>query len=238
MSSERRLRIMQMLGTAGADHKTRRLCDVSAEVTAMSGAGIMLMSEAGPRGSICTTNEASAVLETLQYDLGEGPCVDAYVQGRTVLEPDLVEPQEVRWPAFRGPAIDAGARAVFGFPMQVGGVRLGALNLHRTAPGPLTDDQYNDALLVADVAAHAVIAMQADAPPGAVAPELEEAADFQYVVHQASGMVAAQLNVGVGVALARLRAYAFSHDRPLAAVAADIVNRRLRFGDGRDSSDD
>jgi hypothetical protein len=59
--------------------------------------------------------------------------------------------------------------------------------------------------------------------------ELEAGADFQYVVHQASGMIAVQLGVGVGEALVRLRAYAFANDRRLTEVAADVVGRRLRF---------
>lgn len=237
MWGERRVRIMQLLETRAPEHSTRRLCEVSAEVTAMSGAGIMLMTEDGPQGSICTTNELSETIENLQYELGEGPCLDAYLEGRTVLEPDLVGPEELRWPAFRLAAIDAGARAVFGFPMQVGGVRVGALNLHRTAAGPLTDDQYADALVVADVAAHALLGMQADAPPDAVAAELEMNASFHYVVHQATGMVAAQLDVPVSTAFARLRAYAFADGRPLAAVAGDIVDRKLRLRDGKDTSD-
>jgi hypothetical protein len=61
-------------------------------------------------------------------------------------------------------------------------------------------------------------------------------ANFQYVVHQASGMVAVQLDVSVGQALIRLKAYAFGNGRPLAEVAEDVVARKLRFeARGRDS---
>src|SRR5882724_3043815 len=121
-----------------AEPETKRLCEVCAAVTGMSGAGIMLMSDDVPRGSICTTNEVSALIEQLQYDLGEGPCVDAYRTDQPVLEPDLVDPHTRRWPAFSGPAVDAGVRAIFGFPLQVGAVRLGALNLYRERLGVLT----------------------------------------------------------------------------------------------------
>ena len=120
-------------------------------------------------------------------------------------------------------------RAVFGFPLQVGAVRLGALNLYRDWSGRLSDDQHADALVMADVAAQAILVLQANAPPGQLAAELEAGADFHYVVHQASGMVAAQLDVSVGQALIRLRAYAFGNDRPLAEVAEDVVARKLRF---------
>ena len=171
----------------------------------MSGAGIMLMSDEVPQGSLCSTNEMSDVIEQLQYALGEGPCVDAYRQDWPVLEPDLVYPGTPRWPAFSPPAIKAGVRAVFGFPLQVGSVRLGALNLCRTWAGALSDDGHADALVMADIAAQAVLVLQADAAPGQLAAALGAGADFHYLVHQAAGMVAAQLEVSVGQALVRLR---------------------------------
>lgn len=230
MAGERRLRILSLLvGQENAGFATKRLCDVCAQVTGMSGAGIMLMAGDEPRGSVCTTNTISARIEELQYLLGEGPCVDAYHLDRPVLEPDLVDPIEARWLAFTAGAVEAGARAVFGFPLQVGAVRLGAMNLYCDRPGPLSDDQHADALVMADVAAQAVLVLQSHAPAGILAAELEAGGDFQYVVHQASGMVAAQLDVGVAQALVRLRARAFAEGRPLAEVAQDVVARRVRF---------
>lgn len=230
MGGERRLRILDLLGVGGSSGlETTRLCEVCAEATGTTGAGIMLMSGDVPRGSVCTTDDVSDVIEQLQYDLGEGPCVDAYQDDRPVLEPDLARPRTPRWPAFTGPAVEAGARAVFGFPLHVGAVRLGALNLYCEQPGPLTDDQHADALVMADIAAQAVLVLQAEAPPGQLAGELEAVADFHYVVHQATGMVAAQLETSVAQALIRLRAHAFGNGRKLAEVAADVVARKLRF---------
>jgi GAF domain-containing protein len=232
MGGERRDRILgKLISGAPPELETRRLCEVCRDVTGMTGAGIMLMAGEVPRGSVCTTNEVSALVEELQFELGEGPCVDAHHQGRPVLEPDLAAPVVPRWLAFTGPAVEAGVRAVFGFPLQVGEVRLGALNLYCDQPGPLTAEQHADALVMAGVAAQAVLLMQANAPPGKLALELESGANFQYVVHQASGMVAVQLGVSVGKALIRLRAYAFGNDRPLTEVAQAVVARTLRFDD-------
>ena len=233
MAGDRLLRILTQLSSGGVTEPgSARLCEVCADVMAVSGAGIMLMSGEAPAGSLCSSNQVSALIEELQFTLGEGPCVDAYHEDRPVLEPDLAAPVTPRWVAFTPPAVEAGARAVFGFPLQVGAVQLGALNLYRDRPGPLSDDQYADALVLAGVAARAVLAIQAQAPPGALAPELEVEANFRFVVHQASGMVAVQLGVGVGEALARLRAYAFANDRLVTEVAEDVVGRRLRFDDG------
>jgi hypothetical protein len=226
-------RLLQILGlireaevsTGG----TTRLCEVCADVVEVTGAGIMLMSGDVPRGSVCSSDTVSALIEDLQYTLGEGPCVDAYRQDLPVFEPDLTKPDVSRWIAFTPRAVEAGARAVFGFPLRVGAISIGALNLYRDAPGSLGDEQHADALVLAGVAARAVLAMQAESPPGTLGRALEAGSDFRFVVHQASGMVSAQLETSVGEALIRLRAYAFAHDRPLAAVADDVVARRLRF---------
>ena len=195
----------------------------------VSGAGVMLMSGDVPQGSLCTTNEVSSAIEELQYTLGEGPCVDAYQHGEVVLEPDLAAPAVPRWLAFSPRAVEAGARGVFGFPVRVGSARLGALNLYQDRPGPLSDDQHADALVMADVVARWVLDAQADAPAGALAELLEHGGDFHFVVHNAAGIVSVQLGVSVTEALVRLRAYAFSHDRLLQDVAEDVVARRLRL---------
>jgi GAF domain-containing protein len=190
----------------------------------------MLMSGDIPQGSLCATDQVSQLIEELQYTLGEGPCMDAYQQDQVVAEPDLADPVTRRWPTFTPPTLAAGVRAVFGFPLRTGTVRLGALNLYRNLPGPLTGDQHADALVVADVAARWVLEAQAGAPPGTVAGELEAGADFHFAVHNAAGMVSVQQGISVTEALIRLRAHAFSNDRLLADVAQDVIARRLRLG--------
>jgi len=233
MAGDRLLRILaELLSGSPNEAEPARLCEVCANVSLMTGAGIMLMTGDTQQGSVCSSNPTSALIEELQFTLGEGPCIDAHLNDRPVVEADLAAPDVPRWLAFTPPAVAAGARAVFGFPMRVGGVRLGALNLYRDRPGPMSDDQYADALVLAGVAAQAVVAMQANASPGALSTALEEGANFRFVVHQASGMVAVQLGVSVGEALARLRAYAFGNDVLLTEVAEAIVARKLRL-DGR-----
>ena len=230
MPGDRRVRILaRLVGDAAPGLETARLCQVCAEVVGVTGAGITLLSGDVPQGSVCATDDVSTSLDRLQFELGEGPSLDAHHLGRPVLEPDLLHTQAPRWFALTGPAVDAGVRAVFAFPLRVGAIRLGALHLYRDQPGPLDDEQHADALVMAEVAAEVVLLLQADAPPGMLAAELEAGGEFPYVVHQACGMVAAQLDVTVGQALIRLRAHAFGAERPLGDVAADVVARRHRF---------
>lgn len=209
--------------------ETARLCQVSADVTETDGAGIMLFDKGMSRGSLCSTDGVSELIEELQFTLGEGPCIDASRDGRPILEPDLASPVSTRWMAFGPPAVAAGVGAIFGFPIRFGAVGLGALNLYRDRSGPLTDDQHADALVLADIAAEVILLMQANASPGELATELDAGASFHYVVHQASGMVSAQLEVSVDHALVRLRAHAFRSGTPLIDVARSVVDRTLRL---------
>jgi GAF domain-containing protein len=230
VASDRLSRILAELSADGdGTWSSARLCEVTRGTVGVSGAGVMLMAGEVPRGSLCTTNDVSEVIEELQFTLGEGPCVDAYHQSRVVLEPDLAHPETPRWLAFTPPAVAAGVRAVFAFPLRVGAAKLGSLNLYRDGPGPLTDTQHADALVVADVVARWVLDAQARAPAGAVAEELAQDADFHFVVHNAAGVVSVQLGVSITEALIRLRAYAFSHELLIRDVAEDIVARRLRL---------
>jgi hypothetical protein len=230
MDADRLYRILAALNDQGDPWSSLGVCGACPPIVGVSGAGVMLMSGDIPRGSLCATDGVSHLIEDLQYTLGEGPCVDTYRQDIAVAEPDLADPVVRRWPAFTPSALSAGVRAVFGFPLRVGMVRLGALNLYRDLPGGLTREQHADALVIAEVTARWVLEAQAGAPPGTVAKELEIGADFHFTVHNAAGIVSVQEGISVAEALIRLRAYAFRSDRLLADVARDVIARTLRLG--------
>jgi hypothetical protein len=217
------------LDRASGSGSGARLVQACVETIDVTGAGIMLMVEDEHRGTFGTSDAAIEIIEDLQFTLGEGPCIDTYRTGVPVLEPDLGHPAEDRWHGFTGPALAAGVGAIFGFPLLVGSLRLGALDLYTDRPGDLRPEQFADALSMADIAAHAILDLQSDAAPGALASELDAGVRLRSVVHQASGMVSVQLDIAVGDALARVRAHAFATGRPIHDVAQDIVSRNLRL---------
>ena len=198
------------------------------DVTATTGVGIMLRSGNVTRGSLGTTDAVSSFIEELQFMLSEGPCIDAHNLGVPIAEPDLAD-STGRWLGFSPPVFKAGVRALFAFPLHVGAVRMGSLDLYRDHSGAMSDDQHADALIMADVVSHAVLRMQADAPLGELAAPLEAVMTHQSVVYQAVGMVSAQLGASVDESLIRLKTHAFASDRLLTEVARDVVARRLRF---------
>jgi hypothetical protein len=206
-----------------------RLCDTCVEVLAVDGAGIMLMSDGEHRGTLGVSNSVMTLVEDLQFTLGEGPCIDAYASDHPILEPDLRDPATNRWPAFSGPAVLAGVRAVFGFPLRTGTANLGALDLYLDHPGDLRADQLSDAVVLASVISTTVLALQLDAAPGELPVELDATMLHRAIVHQASGMLSAQLDIDPADALVRIRAHAYTRNRPVNDVALDIVERRLRL---------
>jgi hypothetical protein len=214
------------IGEADPQHS---LCVASAEAIGVAGAGVILMSGGRALGNVCVSDAMTAAVEEVQYTLGEGPCVDAFHAKAPVLAPDLALADVNLWPGFRVGAATAGVSAVFGFPLLVGSVCFGALNLYNVHPGALSDNQFANALAVAHVASRAVLGWQSVAGPGSLAWQLEHVPMHRAVVHQASGMVSVQASIPVPDAIVMLRAYAFAEDRPISEVAAEIVDGALRL---------
>ncbi|WP_219463901.1 GAF and ANTAR domain-containing protein [Nonomuraea rhizosphaerae] len=178
----------------------------------------------------------------------EGPCPDAWELGCPVLVPELGTTRVMmRWPRYGPAALGEGARAVFAFPLRSGAISAGVLSLCRTTPGPLSDAQLTDALLVADLTIELVLCRPAHRLPRSQTGPLTGPSAGTWSrgglgaagaeVHQAIGMVCVQRDVGPGQALAALREHALTRLRPLEEVARDVVGRRLRLAPGDPSGD-
>ena len=205
------------------------LCAASARVVGVDHAGVALILRGRVLGAVCVSDPVAEAVEDVQYTLGEGPCLSAFREKTPVLAPDLTDPAVTGWPGFRDGALATGVRAAFGFPILVGTVCIGALNLYHDRSGPLTGDQQEDALVVAHVAGRTILGWQSVVGPGSLAWQLQHVPADRAVVHQAAGMVSVQASVSVEDAMLLLRAHAFAGDRPVSAVANDVVHRRLRF---------
>ncbi|MFF6877023.1 ANTAR domain-containing protein [Streptomyces sp. NPDC012474] len=196
----------------------------------VSGAGLSAMSRAGPSHPLCSTDDISEQLEELQLTLSEGPCVDAFLHGSAVLTPDLLTRDlQDRWMVFAEAALEAGARAVFALPLQMGAISPGVLDLYARVPVRLNAEELADALAFADLATLVLLDARIDETGGSRSTPAEDLGAYRAEIDQASGILTVQLGVGIEEAFVRLRAHAFAQGRRLADVAADVVARRLRF---------
>lgn len=194
----------------------------------------MAISAGQHRGTLFSSDERARTMEDLQFTLGEGPCLDCYHARQPVLVPEVAGQRA--WPAFTEAASAAGLAAIFAFPLVAFDAPVGAFNFYRDEPGGLEDDHVQVGTILADVATRLVLDLMAKQPPDWLPPALEKIMHERREVHEATGMVAVQLQVGVDQALAYLRAYAWSHSRPLGEVSIDVVERRLRFDRSRPPS--
>jgi hypothetical protein len=210
------------------------VCAAALTAAAVSGAGLTAATRAGSGHVMCATDGISEQIAELELTLGEGPAPDAAAAGGPVLASDLAATEfEIRWPSFASAARQAGASAIFAFPLQIGAIRVGVLEMYRSEPGPLDADQLGDALVLADTAA--VLLLEGTVWAGGAEPVGSPAGQPPYLalhraeIDQATGMLTEQLQVGIEEAFVRLRAYAYAQERRLADVAGDIVARRLRL---------
>jgi hypothetical protein len=239
MPASRAARIWSLVAvqaaSRGGDVSAVDVCEASLAAVAVSGAGLTAMTRAGTGHLMCATDTISELLAELQLTLGEGPSRDASAGGGPVLASDLdAGDLPARWPGFAPAARQVGAAAVFAFPLQIGAIRVGVLEMYRGQPGPLSADQLGDALVLADTAAVLLLESEDGAAwpgglltgPGGQPPYL---ALHRAEIDQATGMLTEQLGVGIEEAFVRLRAYAYAQERRLSDVARDIVARRLRL---------
>jgi hypothetical protein len=122
--------------------------------------------------------------------------------------------------------------AIFAFPLVVGTLDLGAVDLYAEAPGALTPQQIAGATSLAEVAAWQVLRRVLDDQDMDVPDDELSARSSRREVHQATGMVLAQLNISAKDAALLLRAHAFASGRSVREVATDVVERRLDFSRG------
>jgi hypothetical protein len=223
---DRRARVLALLADGDpAQPMPDRVCAASVKALGINGAGISVISSDAHRVVVSGTDEASRQLEDLQFVLGDGPCVEACTTGGPVIVPDLAAEKATRWPGLATASLAAGIRAVFAFPLQIGAIRLGAIDFYRDRTGPLDDEALADALVFADVATLALLTVRTTADENVT----DWLAGAPSVVYQASGMVRVHLGIGIDDALLRMRAYAFAHNLPISTVGKLIVSEQLRL---------
>jgi len=240
VSAERRVQLWgRVVAHAdGGQVAVEHVVAVLLSAAGVDAAAVAVVLDASPRETIYASDRVASEVEELALTLGEGPSVDALAGGLELVA-DLAEADCLaRWPVFAPAAARAGVRAVFALPLRIGGIRIGVLDLYRARPGGLDREQLANVLVLADTMG-ALLLDEAGGDrlhPDGSWPE--HAGTQHPVVHQATGMVIVQLGVTAAVALVRLRAYAYAHDRRLRDVARDVVARRLRFDPDVGGDDD
>ena len=189
-------------------------------------AGLMLATADGELRVLASSSEAMRVLELLEVQADEGPCVDCYRSGTPILSV-MLEGEGDRWPQFRPKALEAGFRSVHALPMRLRRQSIGALNLFRVDEGPMVDADVIAAQALADVATIAILQHRAARDAQVLNEQLTQALRTRISIEQAKGVVAERANVGMEAAFARLRRHARNHNMRLTDVAEAVSSKAL-----------
>ncbi|WP_405163652.1 GAF and ANTAR domain-containing protein [Nocardia sp. NBC_01499] len=213
-----------------------RICQACLRVLAFERAAIAVNVESTGWEVLCASDSVAERIEGLQATVGEGPGIEAAISGIPVFVDDFALIYR-RWPLL-GAALDLSDRgAMCALPLQVGAAQVGVLDLYHHEPG-LERADWAAAFSVARMVTVILLGDgHADGNGADVAlgswwdpqPRAQE-------IHQASGMIAAQLSISVRQAYGRLQARAFADDRTLADIAHDVVTRQLRFDPAAEES--
>lgn len=210
------------------------------EIIPVEGAAISTIADFLGTETVSASSPLAARLDELQFDLGEGPCWDAMERGRPVLEPNIRLRPNGSWPAFSQAISEQAVGAIFAFPLVFGPLKLGAMDLYSDAPRELSAREERQSGLLASVISRMVLdrAIRRADEPDLLEPEDQFS---RRLIHQATGMVLAQLDISAEDARLLIHGHAFALNRSMREIAEEILERRLDFSnqsDGFESSDD
>ncbi|MDI3314076.1 MAG: GAF and ANTAR domain-containing protein [Mycobacterium sp.] len=191
---------------------------------------LLLADNHGGLNLIAASNERARMLELLQAQTAEGPCLDCYRSGHPVSCPDL-SIDSGRWPRFGPFALDAGCAGAYAFPMRLRDKVIGAMNLFTATPGGLNDELLAVAQALSDVAAIGLLHERAMRQRELLTEQLQTALHNRLAVEQAKGILAQRAGVTVSEAFDLLRTHAHTRNQKLTDLADAIVRRDPAIAD-------
>lgn len=213
---------------SGLDTLCSTLCASFIDVLPVTGAALSAFSGSEQETMLHTSDSLAARLDELQFDLGEGPRWEAARTRRPVLLPYVRSMAHDRWPVFGKALADTDAQALFVFPLVVGALDIGVVELYRTTPGELGDSDLVAARALVDGAAWSLLRRVLVPESGNGSAELG-LSPSRREIHQATGMVLAQAGGTAADALLLLRGHAFAHGQTVRETSAEVLERRLDF---------
>ena len=189
-------------------------------------AGLMLAEPPGTLNFVAASSERMRLIELLEIQSNEGPCLDAYRGGEPVVNIDLQEPGSP-WPTFTEYARQSGYRSVSAVPMRVRDTVIGALNLFDAGQSRLNERDVELAQAFAHVATIGILHERSLREAEAIAEQLRGALQSRVAIEQAKGLVSERAGVSIEAAFEMLRTYSRSHNLRLRDVAEDIAARRI-----------
>ncbi|MEV6622168.1 GAF and ANTAR domain-containing protein [Amycolatopsis sp. NPDC051106] len=199
------------------------------------GADLVSVTLRSPRGKYFTPVETDPVateLDRVQYETGEGPCLEASREDGPghVHSDDLAA--EPAWPRFGPRAAEHGFKAVLStalYPFAAPEHQSGALNIYARGTAVLDDRARDTALLPATHASLALAGVSARTRAELEAENLRRAIDSRDVIGQAKGILMQRRGIGADEAFDLLRRTSQQLNVKLAELAHTLATRHAEI---------
>ncbi len=189
----------------------------------VDGVGLMLVDGEGVLRATAASYEPGGILESLQEQLGEGPCVDAFLEDSPVLAGDLAA--DPRWPSVGPLAAGHGVHSVLGMPIDLREGPVGTLNVYAARPYRWDDSEVAAIRAYTRVIASLLRSAVQAHVSGKAAGQLQHALDHRSLIEQAKGVLMERRGLDQQTAFELLRSQARSSRRRLDEVARETVSR-------------
>ncbi|GAA4711602.1 GAF and ANTAR domain-containing protein [Nocardioides conyzicola] len=194
----------------------------AAVVSSAAAVGLVLSDHRGRVRFMASSNESGKMLELLQIQNQEGPCLDCLTTGVPVVNADLAHAGD-RWPTFAPRAIEAGFQSVHAFPMRLRDQVIGALNLFGAEDTRFEADEVKVVQALADVATIAILHERNLGQAEVLTEQLQSALNSRVVIEQAKGALAQADRISTSDAFDVMRSRARSSRRRLVDVAQEVL---------------
>jgi GAF domain-containing protein len=190
-------------------------------------AGLTMMVEGRVQTAIFT-DKAAPEIDQAQYVTGEGPCLDAFREGRVKRIDSTL--QEGPWQAFRDAAADHGVRSTLSLPLIAAGAPVGAMNLYSFKERAFGEAEVELATVFASQAAIVLANAQAYSDARELSSGLSEAMKHRSVIEQAKGVLMAAQGADEDTAFQLLVSASQRENVKLRDVAQRIMNDAVARG--------
>jgi GAF domain-containing protein len=210
----------------GVEAALQRIVESADALFQVDGTALMLVDRDQVLRNLAVSHLRAALLEELQAEHGEGPCVDAYDEKQTVRADDLQ--RDRRWPGFAPAAAQRGLVAVLASPIPYSTEAVGVVAVYASGPHPWSEAEVEAIVAFTDLAAMMILNAMEASERGRVAVELQIALDSRVAIEQAKGVLVGRHGISPRQAFERLRSLARDQRRPLTEVAKAVVGAAQR----------
>jgi GAF domain-containing protein len=188
----------------------------------VDGAGVLIADEQDLLVYAAASDGPGRLLEQTEAEAGEGPCTEAFVQGRVVTSSDVTAEAD-RWPTLASAMADQPVRAVLGTPVLLGGVPVGTLDVYKSRAHDWDDSEQAALVRYAEIIATTLGAALQAHTAGELARQLQYALDYRVVIERAVGYLMAKQSLDAVAAFNALRNAARSRRTKIGVVSEHVL---------------